>query len=63
MEGRGIEQKKKKGLMDMDNSVVTAGGGGIRGLNDNGKNTIKMRFTKRGCGEFKYRDMHRKNVM
>ena len=30
--------KKEKGLMDMDNSVVTAGGqGGIRGLNGNGK--------------------------
>ena len=29
--------KKEKGLMDMDNSVVTVGGGGIRGLNGNGK--------------------------
>ena len=34
--------KKEKGLMDVDNSVVIAGGeGGIRGLNVNGKNTIK----------------------
>ena len=34
--------KKEKGLMDVDNSVVIAGGeGGIRGLNGNGKNTIK----------------------
>ena len=31
--------KKEKGLMDMDNSVVIAGGrrGGVRGLNDNGE--------------------------
>ena len=39
--------KKEKGLMDMDNSVVTAGGGGvgrIRGLKNNGKNTIKIIF-------------------
>ena len=34
--------KKKKGLIDMDSSVViVARGGGIRGLNENGKNTIK----------------------
>ena len=33
---RGIEQKKT-GLMDMDYSVVIAEGGGIRGLNGNGK--------------------------
>ena len=33
--------KKEKGLMDMDNSVVTVVEGGIRGLNGNGKNTIK----------------------
>ena len=40
--------KKEKGLMDMDNSVVTAVRGGdccgrgllVRGLNGNGKNTI-----------------------
>ena len=39
MEGLG---KKEKGVMDMDNSVVNVGGGGsIRELNDNGKNTIK----------------------
>ena len=43
--GGGIEEK---GLMDMDNSVVTVGGEwwveveeGIRGINGNGKNTIK----------------------
>ena len=29
--------KKEKGLMDMDNSVVIAQGGGVRGLNGNGK--------------------------
>ena len=35
--------KKEKRLMDRDNSVVIAGGaGGIRGLNSNGKNTIKI---------------------
>ena len=37
--------KKGKGLMDMDNSVVIAGGGGegsIRGLKGNGKNTLKI---------------------
>ena len=28
--GGGIEQKEK-GLMDMDNSVVTAGGGWVKG--------------------------------
>ena len=34
---------KEKRLMDMDNSVVIGGGGkkSIRGLNGNGKNTIK----------------------
>ena len=39
----GVEgwSKKEKGLMDMDNSGVTAGGGGIKGLNGNGKNTNK----------------------
>ena len=38
--------KKEKRLMDMDNSVVTAGGGGksIRGLQDNGKNVIKIKL-------------------
>ena len=43
--GEGTEQKRKKGLMDMDNSVVIAGGwgkwveaeDGIRGINGNGK--------------------------
>ena len=33
--------RKEKGLMDMDNSVVIAGEGGIKGKNGNGKNTIK----------------------
>ena len=32
--------KKEKGLMEVDNSVVSAGVG-IRGLKGNGKNTIK----------------------
>ena len=41
MEGLG---KKGKGLLDMDNSVVIDGGGGIRGLNGNGKNTIKIEY-------------------
>ena len=38
--------KKEKGLMDMDNSVVIAGGlGDLRGLNGNGiKSTIKIKF-------------------
>ena len=31
--------KKEKGLMDMDNSVGTIGGG-IRGLNGNENNTV-----------------------
>ena len=36
--------KKVKGLMDTDNSMVSAGVGerGIRRTNANGKNTIKM---------------------
>ena len=38
--------KKEKGLMGMGNSVVIAGGGGIRGINGNGKNTIKITFKK-----------------
>ena len=29
--------------MDMDNSVVIAGGRGYRGLKGNGKNTIKIK--------------------
>ena len=40
----GVECKKI-GLMDVDNSVVTAGqGGGVRGMDGNGKNTIKVNF-------------------
>ena len=35
--------KKDKELMDMDNNVVIAGGGGTRGLKGNGKNTIKVK--------------------
>ena len=35
--------KKEKGLMDMGNSVVITGVGGLRGLNGNGKHTIKIR--------------------
>ena len=37
-EGEEVWSKKEKGLMDMDTSVVTAGGkGGIRGINGNEK--------------------------
>ena len=37
--------KKEKGFMDMDNSVVIVGEEeGLRGLNGNGKNTIKKFF-------------------
>ena len=36
----------EKGHVDMDNSMVIAGGGGIRGLGGNGKNTIKIKFKK-----------------
>ena len=35
--------KKEKGLMDMDNRVVIAGGETRRGLNGNGKNIIKIK--------------------
>ena len=30
--------------MDMNNRVVTAGGGGLSGLNGIGKNTIKIKL-------------------
>ena len=30
--------------MDRDNSVVSAGGGGVRGLNSNGKNKTKIKL-------------------
>ena len=33
-------RKKGKGLMDVESSMVILGGGGIRALNGNGKNTI-----------------------
>ena len=48
-EGRGVEglSKKEKGPMDMDNSVVAAGGGGYRRLNGNGKNIIMIKLEKR----------------
>ena len=42
-------KKEEKRLMDMDNSVVTAGvwvGRGIQGLNGNEKNPIKYNFKK-----------------
>ena len=39
--------KKEKGLMDMDNSVLVAGGKrGIRRLNGNGKKIIKIKLKK-----------------
>ena len=44
--GKGLEglSKKEKGLMEMNNSVVIAGVGDvIRGLNENGKNTINIK--------------------
>ena len=34
--------KKGKGLMDMDKSVVIMEGRDIRGINGDGKNTIKI---------------------
>ena len=37
----GEIELKGNGLMDMNNSVVIAGGKGIRGINGNGKNTMK----------------------
>ena len=33
------------------NSVVIAGGGGVRGLNDNGKNTTKIKSKKKNRKE------------
>ena len=45
MKGLG---KKEKGLMDMDECGDCCGGGSIRGLNGNGKNTIKIQFLKSG---------------
>ena len=41
---------KEKGHMDMDNSVVIVGGGGIREINGNGKHTIKNNFKKNASG-------------
>ena len=37
------QKKKEKGLLDVYNRVVIAEGSGIRGLNGNGKNTIKKK--------------------
>ena len=39
--------ENERGLMDMDNSVMIAGGRGIRGLNSNGESTIKIKFKKK----------------
>ena len=38
--------RKEKGLMDVDNRVMTVGvgGGDIRGISGNGKNIIKNKF-------------------
>ena len=48
--GGGRIKQKEEGLMDMDNSVVIAGGRGMGGggrrygwINGNGKNTIKKK--------------------
>ena len=38
--------KKEKGLLDMDNSVVIAVGRSVRGLNGNGKSSIKIKIIK-----------------
>ena len=53
-QGCGVEGSSKNGLMDTDNSVVIAGGGAqvevkkdVRGVNCNGKNTIKNGLTKK----------------
>ena len=40
--------KMEKGLMNMDNNVVIVGGEGVRGLNGNGKNRIKIKCKKMG---------------
>ena len=55
--GVGSGGTEEKGLMDMDNSVVIAGGG-IRGLNGN-KNTIKKFFYKRNNDAW---DLHQNNT-
>ena len=39
--------KKKKGLMDMDNSVVIVEGSGCKGIKGNGKNTIQNKFIRK----------------
>ena len=39
-----VPSKKEKGLMDVVNSVVTAEGRGISGINGNGENIIKNNF-------------------
>ena len=57
--------KKEKGLMDTDNSVVIARWRGIKRLNGNGKNTIKIKLkNKRGCGKklYKTHDLGRTEI-
>ena len=39
--------QKEKRLMDMDNSVVIAGEGGLRELKGSVKNTIKIKLKKK----------------
>ena len=46
--GDGGTEQRGKGLTDMGNNVVIAGGReGIRGLIGNGKNTVKIKFLKK----------------
>ena len=40
------QAKKEKGLIEINNSVVIAGRESMRGINGNGKNTIKINFLK-----------------
>lgn len=42
-----IRKLFEKGLRDVDNSMVIAGEGGLRGLNDNGKHKIKIKKRKK----------------
>ena len=44
--------RKEKGLRDTNDSVGIAGGGVIKGLNGNGKNTIKIKFKKLYCPDW-----------
>ena len=46
--GGGGLSRKGKGLVDRDKSVVIAErGGGMRGLNGNGKNILKVKLEKK----------------